>query len=705
MDKLAQIIQEIKALKIQGATNIGKSALETLLSLPEEQIPEAIQDLISTRPTEPLLQNCLNLVNLKGKSVIRPTLERIEDTQKEIIKNGLSLIKDGTSILTHCHSSTVIELLKRARQKGINFKVYLTETRPAFQGRITARELVAAGISSIMVTDSEAAFLVSREDERKIDLVIFGSDAITPDGGAINKVGSYGIALSARQAKVPLYIAATLLKFSPQEVVIEERGGEEIWKKKPRNLVILNPSFDLIPPELITSYISEFGQIKPEKIKATVKKNYSWIFQKTKDKRQKTGTPYKSYLHLGEKVDPKTHTIASFSLRVEKGSDFEEVAGGIAAESSVGTWTRVETEIKEVFDRLHARVLTLDKKTGFLQIAYPLELFEEANLPQLLSSVVGNIFGLKEVANLKLLDLILPEKYVQSFAGPALGSSGIRKLTGIFSRPLIGCIVKPKLGLDPECQAKVVREVFEGGVDFVKDDENLTSQVFNPFQKRVKEIIKVIKEAKFKKKIYAFNITAEARKMEERAEFVKSQGGNCVMIDFLTTGFAGLQSLRNKNYDLIIHGHRAMHAAFNRIPNHGISMLVLSKLARLAGVDSLHTGTVVGKMEGEASEVTKINKFLLGEWYGIKPVLPVASGGLHPGLVPQAVKILGKEVLLNFGGGIHGHPKGSKAGATACLQAVEATQRRIPLLEYAKTHEELAIALEHWGAERPKGEE
>ncbi|MBI4999172.1 ribulose-bisphosphate carboxylase large subunit [Candidatus Gottesmanbacteria bacterium] len=452
-----------------------------------------------------------------------------------------------------------------------------------------------------------------------------------------------------------------------------------------------------------------------------VKKNYPWIVSSRKYQVEsiKGTTPYKSYLHLGEKVDPKIHIIADFVLGVEKRTDFEEVAGGVAAESSVGTWTRVETEIKEVFDRLHARVLVADKESGFLQIAYPLDLFEAGNIPQLLSSVAGNIFGLREVKNLKLLDLILPGKYVQSFAGPALGIDGIRKLTGVFDRPLIGCIIKPKLGLDARAHAQVVRDVFEGGVDFVKDDENLTSQAFNPFEKRVKEICSNVffsgkqKTSDYfnnrvkqwnKKRVYAFNVTAPTEIMTERAKLVKDKGGNCVMVDFLTAGFAAVQTLRHKNSDLIIHGHRAMHAAFDRFPNHGISMLVLGKLARLAGVDSLHTGTVVGKMEGEKEEVRKINQFLLSEWYGVKPVLPVASGGLHPGLIPDLVKILGKEVLLNFGGGIHGHPNGPRAGAVAVMSAVEATQKGIPLLEYGKTNEELAIALEHWNVERSGGE-
>lgn len=704
MNNLKKVIDEIMSLKIQGATNVAKTALNALLSVPEEDFLEAIEKLLLTRPTEPLMQNSLNLVRQKGKAVIRLLLAKLDDIKGEIVNNGLPLIQEASTILIHCHSSTVVKLLQQAKKQSLNFKVYLTETRPLFQGRITARELVGAGISATMITDSEAAFLISRQDKKDIDLVFLGADAITADGGVVNKVGSYGLALSAHEAKIPLYVVAKLLKFSSRPVVFEERGTEEIWPDKPAGLEIFNPAFDFIPPVLITGFVCEFGIIKPEKIRTVVKKNYPWILQKTENRKPKTETPYKSYLHLNEKVDLKTHIMAEYLLRVGKNSDFEEVAGGVAAESSVGTWTKVETESQAIFDRLHAQVLEKEEKTGFLKIAYPLDLFEAGNIPQLLSSVAGNIFGLKEIISLKLLDLLLPEKYVRSFAGPALGIDGIRKLSGVFGRPLIGCIIKPKLGLDYKIHARVARDVFEGGVDFVKDDENLTSQFFNPFEKRVKEIcFNVLKQGN--KKIYAFNVTAPTETMIERAKMIKDKGGNCLMIDFLTAGFAGLQSLRAQNLGLIIHGHRAMHAVFDRLPNQGITMLVLAKLARLAGVDSLHTGTVVGKMEGGEKEVIAINKFLLGDWYGLRPVLPVASGGLHPALLSRLFKIFGQDVLLNFGGGIHGHPQGSKAGAAAVKEGIEAVKKEISLWEYAKTHENLAIALEHWNVERSEGEQ
>ena len=183
--------------------------------------------------------------------------------------------------------------------------------------------------------------------------------------------------------------------------------------------------------------------------------------------------------------------------------------------------------------------------------------------------------------------------------------------------------------------------------------------------------------------------------MMKRANYVRDAGANCLMMDVLTAGFSGVQGIRNRNYGLMIHGHRAMHAAFTRSHQYGISMLVIAKLARLAGVDSFHTGTVVGKMEGEKNEVVAINNFLRSDWYGLKTVLPTASGGLHPGHIPDLVSILGKDMLFNFGGGIHGHPDGTSAGARAVVQSLKATLAGIPLTQ-ATDSPELQRALEKW---------
>ncbi len=246
-------------------------------------------------------------------------------------------------------------------------------------------------------------------------------------------------------------------------------------------------------------------------------------------------TPYKKYLHLNEHFEPEEYLVAIYSLETD--SDFLETAGGIAAESSIGTWTAVGSESEEMFSRLSARVFFADEKSSLLKIAYPLTLFEPGNIPQLLSSIAGNIYGLKEVKNLKLLDLEMPGSYVRSFPGPCLGADGIYEIANNPERPLIGSILKPKEGLSAEEHANLTKEIMEAGVDLVKDDENLTSTVFNPFDERVKRIM-AFKE---KSKIYAFNITAPAQIMKERADLVSNSGGNCLMIDIITAGFTADQ--------------------------------------------------------------------------------------------------------------------------------------------------------------------
>jgi ribulose-bisphosphate carboxylase large chain len=206
------------------------------------------------------------------------------------------------------------------------------------------------------------------------------------------------------------------------------------------------------------------------------------------------------------------------------------------------------------------------------------------------------------------------------------------------------------------------------------------------------------------KKVYVANITARVHNMLKRAEFVKAQGGRVAMMDIVTVGFSGVQHIRDQNFGLILHGHRAMHGAFTHSSRHGIAMLPLAKIARLAGIDQLHTGTVIGKMRGGAEEVSEINHCMRRQWHDIKPTLPIASGGVHPGLVPEMVRLIGKDVIINMGGGIHGHPDGTRSGAMAARQAVEASMKNVDLQMYARENHELARALEKWGVYEGKKE-
>lgn len=391
----------------------------------------------------------------------------------------------------------------------------------------------------------------------------------------------------------------------------------------------------------------------------------------------------------------ETDVVCTFYVE-PRGVSLEEAAGGVGAESSIGTWTELTTA-KPYVQRLAARVFDLEGNNA--KIAYPIDLFEAGNMPNILSSIQGNVFGLKTLRNLRLKDIQFPRQLLRAFKGPKYGVDGIRKLLKIHSRPLIGTIIKPKLGLKTADHAKVAYDAWVGGCDIVKDDENLSSQSFNPFENRVVETLESrdrAEEETGEKKVYMVNVTAETNEMLRRAEFVLNHGGEYVMVDILTCGFAALQTLREQDFDLVIHAHRAGHGAFTKDPKHGVSMRVVAKIARTIGVDQLHVGTVVGKMFETKEEVKENCEALMMEMAGLKRTLPVASGGLHPALVPALIKFFGEDFAIQAGGGIHGHRDGTVAGATAMRQAVDATLEGISLREYAREHRELKTALQMW---------
>lgn len=405
--------------------------------------------------------------------------------------------------------------------------------------------------------------------------------------------------------------------------------------------------------------------------------------------------------------------VAEFRVEPNKVS-FSEAASNIAAESSVGTWTDVVTSNSRIRNSLRPYVFSLDKKEKTIKIAYPLELFEPGNMPQIMSSVAGNIFGMNVVKNLKLEDIHFPKKLVSSFKGPAFGIKGIRKLLGVKYRPLVGTIVKPKVGLNEVEHAKVAHDAWFGGCDIVKDDENLSSMSFNNFRKRVDLTLKQLDHVEREtgeKKVYMPNVSAETKEMIRRAEYVKKASGTYVMVDIITVGWSALQTLRNENLGLVIHAHRAGHAAFTR-SNTGISMTAIAKIARIIGVDQLHVGTAhVGKMHGKVREIQEIedeieNRLIVEDrkehlleqdWYGVKPVFAVASGGLHPGSVRKLIERMGMNIVMQFGGGIHGHRMGTVAGSKAVRQALDAVMQGKDLSSFSKDKVELKVALSQWG--------
>jgi ribulose-bisphosphate carboxylase large chain len=419
---------------------------------------------------------------------------------------------------------------------------------------------------------------------------------------------------------------------------------------------------------------------------------------------------YKDFIDLDYKPT-KNDMVCEFRIEPAKGVPLKRAAEMVAGESSVGTWTDVVT-MKPRIKKIGARIFSI--KGNQVKIAYPSILFEEGNMPQIMSSIGGNIFGMKAVKNLRLEDIDWPDDIMKSFSGPLYGIKGIRKLLKVPKRPLVGTIIKPKIGLNEKEHAKVAYEAWVGGIDIVKDDENLSNQKFNRFAKRIVETIKMRDKAEKEtgeRKVYMPNVTAESDEMLQRANFVKEAGGRYMMVDILTVGWSGLQTLRKANDDLklVIHAHRAGHAVMTRNKKHGISMLVISDIARLIGIDQLHIGTVIGKMEGPKEEILGIDDSiekriikkgshtLSEDWKNIKPVFAVCSGGLYAGHVPKLIKLLGNDIIIQAGGGVHGHDNGTRAGAKSMRQALDAAMKNIPLKQYAKKNKELSIALKEWG--------
>nr|VDD88678.1 RuBisCO long chain, Form III-b [uncultured archaeon] len=375
--------------------------------------------------------------------------------------------------------------------------------------------------------------------------------------------------------------------------------------------------------------------------------------------------------------------------------------------------------LKPHIRKIRARAFEI--KGNYVKIAYPIELFELGSVPQLLSSFAGNIFGMKAVNNLRLEDVHFPEVLLKSFRGPQYGIDGIRKLFKIHKRPLTASVPKPKVGMTTEEHCKVADDIWRGGVDFLKDDENLTDQKFNRFENRANKCFKIRDKVEIEtgeRKGYYINVTAETAEMLARAKLVHDLGGEYLMIDVMTAGFSGFQTLREFCHDhkMAMHCHRAFHSSFTRNPRHGMSMVALAKFVRVVGGDSLHVGTVIGKLIGKKDEVLTIERefennieegylkqpVLSQKWYNIKPAFAASSGGLHPGLVPQIMHMLGNDIVIQAGGGIHGHPMGSKSGAIALRHSIDAVMNNIPLTEYAKKSSELSMALEKWGYVRPK---
>ncbi len=409
-------------------------------------------------------------------------------------------------------------------------------------------------------------------------------------------------------------------------------------------------------------------------------------------------TPYAQMGYWQPDYVPKdTDILCAFRITPQDGVDHVEAAAAVAGESSTATWTVVWTDRLTAYKHYQARAYKVDAVPGtpgqfIAYIAYDIDLFEEGSIANLTSSIIGNVFGFKALKALRLEDMRIPVAYVKTFQGPAHGIVMEREYLNKFGRPMLGATIKPKLGLSAKNYGRVVYEALKGGLDFTKDDENINSQPFMRWRDRFlfcQEAISKAEAASGDIKGHYMNVTAaDMEEMYQRAEFAKEIGSIIVMID-LTIGFTAMQSMAKwcRKNSMLLHLHRAGHSTYTRQKTHGVSFRVLAKWCRLIGVDHIHAGTVVGKLEGDPN-TTKGYYDILREdhnpvnlqhgvyfeqdWASMPGVMPVASGGIHAGQMHQLLDLLGEDVILQFGGGTIGHPDGIAAGAEANRVALEA---------------------------------
>jgi ribulose-bisphosphate carboxylase large chain len=392
-----------------------------------------------------------------------------------------------------------------------------------------------------------------------------------------------------------------------------------------------------------------------------------------------------------------TDLLALFRITPQPGVDPVEAAAAVAGESSTATWTVVWTDLLTACDVYRAKAFRVDPVPSapdqfFAYIAYEGDLFEEGSLANMTASIIGNVFGFKAVKALRLEDMRIPHTYLKTFQGPASGVIVERERMDKFGRPLLGATVKPKLGLSGKNYGRVVFEGLKGGLDFLKDDENINSQPFMRWRERFLYCVEGINRAAAatgEVKGSYLNVTAATiEEMYTRAEYAKEIGSIIIMID-LVIGYTAIQTMAiwARANDMIIHLHRAGNSTYARQKNHGINFRVICKWMRMAGVDHIHAGTVVGKLEGDPLMIQGFYDTLLKskltidlpegiffdmDWASLRKCLPVASGGIHCGQMHQLLNYLGDDVILQFGGGTIGHPDGIQAGATANRVALEA---------------------------------
>jgi ribulose-bisphosphate carboxylase large chain len=390
----------------------------------------------------------------------------------------------------------------------------------------------------------------------------------------------------------------------------------------------------------------------------------------------------------------------------------------LAGEQSSGTFVEVPGETAELKERFAARVESVEElKTvnqpsipgeksrsgqyhqAVVKVSWSVENFGP-NLPVLISTLQGNLYELRQFTGLKLMDIDFPDWYIQHYRGPKFGIEGCRRLTGVEGRPLIGTIIKPSIGLTPKQTAEIVQVLGKAGIDFIKDDELLSSSANSPFEERVSAVMKVVNALADKtgrKIMYAFNLSGEIDEMLHRYEILVKAKGTCAMISLNSVGISGVKKICDIG-ELAIHGHRNGWGMLTRHPLLGIDFPAYQKLWRLAGVDQIHVNGIQNKFWESDDSVVKSIEACLKPMADRYSVLPVVSSGQWGG---QAFETWRRtktiDLLYMAGGGIMAHPMGAAAGVTALQQAWKAAVDGLQLEEAAATYPEFAKSVEKFG--------
>ncbi|UQZ83580.1 Ribulose bisphosphate carboxylase-like protein [Paenibacillus konkukensis] len=407
------------------------------------------------------------------------------------------------------------------------------------------------------------------------------------------------------------------------------------------------------------------------------------------------------------------------SYYIETAYPLEHAAEVMAGEQSTGTFISVPGETPELQEMHGARVVSITelesvdhpslpgakvpKQSGagagyrraIVVLSFPLDNVGPS-LPNLMSTVAGNLYELGEFSGLRLIDLELPDAFANKYPGPQFGIEGTRTLSGVHDRPLIGTIIKPSIGLHTEDYGPLVRQLAEAGIDFIKDDELCANPAFAPLEQRVRVVmdeINRVADRTGKKVMYAFNITGDIDELRRNHDLVVKAGGTCVMACVNSLGFAGTAYLRSFS-ELPIHGHRTQWGAMSRSPLLGMSFTVFQKLCRLAGVDHLHTNGLNNKFSEDNATVARAIQDCMKPFLGGYPVMPVLSSAQWAGTaVPTYEAVQTTDVIMVAGGGVLAHPGGIAAGVRSVRQGWEAAVQGIPLADYAERHEELRQAI------------